>query len=206
MKLTLAIKRKMVVAAVFSAVSFVLMMLQFSVPIMPGFIKLDFSELPALIIAFAYGPWWGAAVCAIKNIIHLPFTTTFCVGELSNFLLGAFFVVPAGYIYKIRKTKGFAIIGALIGAAIMAVASFFTNYYITYPAYTAFMPIDQIINAYRMALPSVSLNLSDSVTDALKTVLWVFNVPFNFVKGTLNTAIAFFIYKPLSPIIKGKIK
>ena len=206
MKLKSSTRRKMVVASLLSAVSFVLMLLQFSVPLMPGFIKFDFSELPALIAAFAYGPLWGAAVCAIKNILHLPFTTTFCVGELSNFLLGAVFVVTAGYVYRIKKCKKFAIIGALIGAVVMALVSFPVNYYITYPTYAHMMPIDLIIDAYRMAVPKASLNLGDSITKDLVKVLWIFNVPFNFIKGAFNTLIAIFIYKPLSPIIKGKIK
>ena len=34
--------------------------------------------------------------------------------------------------------------------------------------------------------------------------LIVFNVPFTFIKGMLNTLITFVIYKKISPIIKGK--
>ena len=201
MNLNYVTRRKIIVSAIFSAVSFILMLLQFSVPVMPGFIKLDFSELPALIAAFAYGPWWGVLICFIKNVLHLPFTTTFCIGELSNFLLGAFFVLPAGYIYKLKKCKSFALIGAAAGAFIMALASFPINYFITYPVYSEFMPVIEIVNAYRKILPS--LNLGDDPVANLRSVLFIFNVPFNFVKGLLNTVIAIFIYKPLSPIIKG---
>ncbi len=42
--------RYMTMTAMLSAIAFVLMMLEFSIPIMPSFIKLDFSELPALMI------------------------------------------------------------------------------------------------------------------------------------------------------------
>ena len=79
--------RFLVVTAVLGAVSAVLMMLSFSVPFMPSFIKMDFSELPALIASFSMGPLSGILVCLIKNLINVTMTTTGGVGELSNFLL-----------------------------------------------------------------------------------------------------------------------
>lgn len=97
--------RKMTVTAILAAVSTVLMFLSFNVPFMPSFIKMDFSELPALIAAFAYGPLSGVIVCLIKNLINLLSTQTGGVGELSNFILGCAFVLPAGLIYKHKKTK-----------------------------------------------------------------------------------------------------
>ena len=52
--------RKLAGTAMLSAVGFILMFIELSVPIMPAFIKLDFSELPALLASFAYGPMAGA--------------------------------------------------------------------------------------------------------------------------------------------------
>ena len=88
----------MSVTAMLSAVAFILMFLDFSVPFMPAFIKMDLSELPALIGAFSMGPVCGILICLIKNVLHLFITTTGGVGELSNFLLGVAFVLPAGWI------------------------------------------------------------------------------------------------------------
>ena len=93
------------VCGLFGAVSAVLMFFSFNVPLMPSFIKMDFSELPALLASFSYGPLAGVAVCAIKNLINVFATTTGGVGELSNFMLGSMFVIPAGLIYKKFKTK-----------------------------------------------------------------------------------------------------
>ena len=45
--------RKIVVIGVFSAIAAILMVLEFPVPFAPSFYGLDFSELPALIGAFA---------------------------------------------------------------------------------------------------------------------------------------------------------
>lgn len=197
MKLTQQSRRNVVVTAMLAAVAFILMLLEFSVPIMPGFIKMDFSELPALIAAYALGPWWGALVCLLKNLLHLTITATAGAGELANCALGVALVVPAGYIYKINKCKGFALLGAAVGAAFMALISFPINYFFTYPIYSWIIPMDQIIAAYRKIMPAV---------DSIGKALLIFNVPFTFVKGLITAAITFVIYKPLSPLIKGKIK
>ncbi len=187
--------RKLAVTAILGAVAAALMFVAFSVPLMPNFIQLDVSELPALIAAFSMGPLSGVAVCLIKNLVHLLATSTGGVGELSNFLLGTAFVLPAGLIYKASKSRKGALIGSLAGAAAMAVASLPANYFITYPVYTLFMPMEAIIGAYQLINPHV-----DSLLDAL---IW-FNMPFTFCKGLISVAVTFLIYKKISPIIKGK--
>lgn len=186
--------RYMTMTAMLSAVAFVLMFLEFNVPFMPSFIKMDLSELPALIGAFAMGPASGVIICLIKNLLHLLMSTTGGVGELSNFVLGALFVIPAGLMYKKKKGRKSALIGSLIGAVVMAVVSVFSNYVIVYPVYTAFMPMDTIISMYQAILPSA---------DTLLKCLVIFNMPFTFVKGLINVIITFLIYKHISPIIKG---
>ena len=187
--------RKMTGTAMLGAVATVLMFIDFSVPIMPSFIKMDVSELPALIASFAYGPLSGIAVCLIKNLINLTRTSTAGVGELCNFMLGVCFVLPAGLIYLRRKSRSTAAIGALVGAACMAVLSVPVNYFITYPVYTNFMPLDTIIGMYQAIFPGV---------DGLLQCLVVFNLPFTFVKGLVDAGLTFLVYKPLSPILHGR--
>lgn len=186
--------RKMTMTAMLSAIAFILMFLDFSVPFMPSFIKMDLSELPALIGAFAMGPVSGVVICLIKNLLHLFITTTGGVGELSNFILGACFVLPAGLIYKKWKGKKAAAIGAMAGAVLMAVVSVVSNYFIVYPVYYAFMPKEAILAAYQAIFSGV---------DNILQCLVVFNMPFTFVKGLFSVIITLLIYKPLSPIIKG---
>ena len=181
--------------AVMTAVATALMYLEFSVPVIPGFIKFDFSELPPLLATYSLGPIAGVLVCLFKNLFHMIGTTTGCVGELSNFLLGACLVVPAGLIYKFRKTRVTALIGAAIGSLVMALMSLLVNYYITYPLYMKlFMPLEAILNAYQTINPAAT---------SLWKALLMFNLPFNFVKGLITAVLTFLIYKPLSPIIKG---
>ena len=186
--------RYMAVTAMLSAVAFILMFFEFSVPFMPAFVKLDLSELPALIGAFSMGPLCGVLVCLVKNLLHVLITTTGGVGELSNFVLGAAFVLPAGFIYKRKKSRKTAIIGSLTGAVLMALISVVSNYFVMYPFYTAFLPMDEIIAMYQAIFPGVN---------GLLECLIVFNMPFTFIKGMCSVVITFFIYKKISPILKG---
>lgn len=184
------------VSAVMGAVGFVLMLLEFPLPfIIPSFIKLDFSEIPAIISAFAFGPQYGILVCFIKNLLHLFVTTSAGVGELSNFLLGAVFTGIAGIIYLRRKTRRGALIGALAGSLAMSVISIFTNYAVVYPAFTVIygMPMEAIIGMYSTILP---------FSDTLLKSLVIFNLPFTFVKGVIDAAVCFAVYKRISPILK----
>lgn len=188
--------RALTVTAMLSAVAFVLMFLDFSIPfLIPSFVKMDASELPGLLAAFSLGPVYGVAVCLVKNLIHLAISTTGGVGELCNFLLGVFFVLPAGLIYQRSKTRKGALAGALVGAVCMAVLSIPLNYYITYPFYSNFMPIEIIIGKYQKLRPSVN---------GLLECLILFNAPFTLLKGLIVTVLCFLIYKPLSPILHGK--
>ena len=189
--------RKLTGTAMLGAVAAVLMYMEFPIPIMPSFVKLDVSELPALLAAYANGPVSGIAVCLIKNLIKLPSTSTAAVGELFNFVMGALFVGVAGLIYKRNKTRKGAIVGALLGALVMAVVSVPYNYFIVYPAYVVMyhLPLDAIIGMYQAINPNVN---------GLLNCLLVFNLPFTFFKGMLDAVICFAIYKPLSPILHGR--
>ncbi len=187
--------RKLTVTALLSAVSIVLSFIGLSGPWMPAFIRLDFSDLPVLLAGFAFGPWYGIAVCFMKNIFNLFFGTAGWVGAISNFLLSVLFVVPAAWLYQIKRNKKSALIGSLTGAFFMAIAGIFTNYYIVYPMYTAMMPMDVIIKMYQAINPAV--------TDLWKALIYM-NFPFTLVKGLLNVAFTFILYKRLSPLFFGK--
>ena len=190
--------RELTVTAMLSAVGCVLMMLDFPLPMLiPSFVKMDVSELPALLASFSLGPVYGIAVCLVKNILNVIFHgSTGGIGELCNFLIGASFVGTAGLIYRSHKTRKGAVIAALVGAVVMAVVSVPVNYFLSYPVYAAmFGGIDAIIAAYQELRPG---------TNGLMECLLVFNMPFTLVKGLLNAAICFLIYKPLSPILHGR--
>lgn len=191
--------RKIAATAMLSAISFVLMFIEFPIPMLiPPFIKFDISDLPALLGAFAFGPWTGALIELLKNLLHIVFkgSSSAYVGELCNFILGAMMCITAGYIYKNQKNKKHAIIGAICGAGIMAVISVPINYFIVYPTYVIAykMPMTVIIDMYKKLLPA---------SNTLLKSLIIFNMPFTFVKGIIDAIICIFIYKPLSPLLHG---
>lgn len=192
--------RNMAVAGMLSAVAFVLMFLDFPIPMLiPPFVKMDFSDLPALLGAFALGPVYGVLISLLKNILHIVIagTTTACAGELGNFLMGAVFAASAGWIYSKKKDRKGALIAALLGALIMGILSVPINYFVTYPAYIQFygMSAESILQMYQLILPSMK-NLTQC--------LIVFNAPFTLMKGLFDVVLCFLIYKPLSPILHGK--
>ncbi|MBO5248164.1 MAG: ECF transporter S component [Clostridia bacterium] len=189
--------RNLAVTAIFAAISAVLMYIQIGLPILPSFLKFDFSDFPALIVSFAVSPWHGALVCLLKNLLHLLTTTTAGVGELNNFIIATLFVVPAGIVYHRNKTRKTALIGAVTGTVSSAVLSVIYNYFIGYPLFSAALgiPMVGIVGMYSGILPSA---------DTLWEALLIFNLPLTLVKGAVSTLITMLIYKRISPLLKGK--
>ena len=103
--------------AVLSAIAFILAFLEFPVPLSPAFVRMDLSDLPALIGAFAYGPLAGVLIELVKNALQLTSTATAGVGELANFIMGGTFVLVAGAVYRRRKTKKAALLPASLQAS-----------------------------------------------------------------------------------------
>lgn len=190
--------RTLATVAILGAVSTVLMYLEFPLPfLIPPFIRFDFADIPALLASFAMGPVAGISVCLIRCTVHLLASQSAGVGELANFLLGCFFVLPAGLVYGKIKTRGGALIGAACGAVLMTAASLPVNLFITYPFYISAygMTEEAILSAYRAIIPS---------TKNLVSALIIFNMPFTFLKGAATTLVTFLIYKRLSPILHSK--
>lgn len=190
--------RNLAVTAMLSAVALILMYLEISIPIMPAFVKFDFSDLPALIGAFALGPVYGVVIEFIKNLLHLLVSQSMFIGELSNFILGAAFTFTAGMIYKHKKTKMSALLGGIIGAVVMGVISVFSNYFVVYPVYIAVYfggDVNVCIGMYKAIVPAMK---------SLLQCLICFNLPFTIVKGLISVGISMLIYKPLSRFFKGR--
>ena len=192
--------RNLVAAGILGAIGAILMILNINIPsIMPIFIKLDFADLPAVIASFAFGPTGGIMVCLIKNFLNLILASnTGGVGELSNFILGCAYVIPAGLIYKKHHNFKGAIIGALTGSITSATVGYFSNYFVIYPLFTLTgLSMNTIIGMYTAVFPNI---------DTLWEALLYFNVPFTFIKFLLTSILTFLIYKRISPILKGKNK
>ena len=190
--------RKIVVTGVFSAMAAVLMVLEFPVPFAPPFYGLDFSEIPALIGAFAYGPVAGVMIEFLKILIKLvmkPSSTAF-VGELANFVVSCMLVLPASILYLVKKSRCQAILGAAAGTLLMTVFGTAFNAVYLLPKFAQMygMPLEAIIEMGAAIHPSIH-----SVT-AL-AVMCV--APLNLLKGSLVSLVTVLVYKKLSPVLKA---
>ncbi len=179
--------------AVLSAIAAILMFIETPLPLMPPFLKLDISDIPALAGAFALGPAAGILTELIKNLIHLTMSQTGGAGELANFIVGIAFVAPAGFIYKYHKSFHGAVVALAIGGTFMALLSCSVNYYITIPFYvkTGF-PLDEII----AWTASVNKNITD-----MRSLIVMGILPFNVIKVTIVSIVTILIYKRISPIL-----
>lgn len=178
--------RTITMTALLAAISYVLAFLEFPVPLSPSFARMDLSDLPALIGAFAFGPVTGVMIELIKNILQLLSTSTGGIGELANFLMGASYVLAAGFIYRYKKK--IAIWACVISSIVMGIAAAIVNYFILLPLFETFMPLDQLIASFGEFLPFIKTKLDVVLFNAL---------PFNILKGLVIGAITMMIYKNL---------
>ena len=138
---------------------------------------------------------YGVTIELIKNILQLLSTSTGGIGELANFLMGASYVLVAGFIYKYKKTKKMAMWACVISSVVMGIAAAIVNYFILLPLFETFMPLEQLIESFGEFLPFIKTKLDVVLFNAL---------PFNILKGLVIGAITMMIYKKLTPILKGE--
>ena len=181
--------------SVLAVISALLMLLEFPLPFAPAFYELDLSEIAVLIAGFALGPLAGVLTELIKILLNLIMngTITAFVGELSNFLIGVSFVLPASLIYKHNKSLKGAIIGMAVGTLSLGVIGAILNYFVLVPAYSKFLvSMDAIIEMGNKVNPSI---------DGLWTLILFATLPFNLLKGVICSIVTALIYKRVSPIL-----
>lgn len=123
--------------AMLSAVAFVLMLFEFPL-ITSSYLKMDFSDIPAIIGGIIFGPIYSVIIELVKNVLELVIKgmgTQMGFGNLMNFIVGCAFAVPYSIIVrrfyensKSEKGKVFSlIIASIVSAIITVVLGFFAN-------------------------------------------------------------------------------
>lgn len=184
--------QRVALTGMMTALAEVLMMLEIALPLMPGFLKYDLSDIPALFAGFVCGPLAAVIVEFLKNLLHMPFTNTQYIGEVANFISGSCFVLAATIVYrKIGEIKG-VILSLAAGTVALTVATSFVNYFFCLPLYEKVMgfPLPAIIDMCDKANTIVKIN------SKLDVILMTF-VPFNIFKGITISIAAFMFYMPL---------
>ncbi len=188
--------------AILSAIAVIVMLFEFPLWFAPSFYELDLSEFVVLIAGFALGPMAGVITEFMKIVLNLVIngTTTAFIGELSNFVTGLSFVLPATLIYKYKKTLSGAIIGMSVGTVSLAVVGSAMNYYLLIPTYARLMMGDKTYEETFNGIIAMGSLLNPNI-DGLFTFVLYATAPFNLVKGVICSIITGLIYKPLSPIL-----
>lgn len=164
--------RNMVFTGVLSALAIVLYFIE--IPLFTQYLKIDFSDLPAAVAGITFGPAAAVAVELIKNLAHLPATTTMGFGDLINFIVGTALVVPLSLVTRRLRRGGrpnpvCVGLGGAAGLACMVAVGVVGNYLIAPPYFAAVLHIKLAGAVLWGAIGSATLlNLIKSV---LTTVL-----------------------------------
>ncbi len=204
--------RKMVMIGLLSALAYVLMFVTIPFKFL-GFLEFEFSDIPAVIAALQFGPIAGVIVEFVKNIIKaLTASQTGMVGELANFLICSAYIIPMGFLYKLRmqkklrnstlndpvnkKTSGdkiYMIMMFAVATACFTVAGVLLNYFIMLPLYARlFGGMDTIVGIAAASVPAVK---------DMSSLILIGITPFNIFKGIYISIIGYYTYR----LLKGRI-
>ena len=189
MKLNL---KNMVLVSILGAISGVLMLFKFPLPIAPTFMKMDFSDSVLIIGGFLTGPVYSLIMIFIKWIVKLIITSTSTAyaGELSGLILNISFILPMSYFYSKNKTKKTAIILMIIFSITTSLIAIFTNVYMIFPLYG--LSGNAIVGPFKVLFPFV---------DSVWQVMLISILPFNLMKIAINSIIALVLYKKVSTFV-----
>lgn len=189
--------KSITVTAAMTAISFVLyMFVKFPLPFLfPQFLDIQFSELPAMLTGFMLGPVWGCVVIVLKCLLKMPFSTTACVGELGDMLMGIAFVLPAALLYRRRRTKRTAIVALCVGTLAETAVALLVNGVLLIPFYAKAFGWDAVVGMMTELFPSIT---RESI---YRYYLPLSVLPFNILRLSVVSLITFFVYKHLHKLI-----
>ena len=165
--------RYIAVVAMFTAISFVAVLISKVIPNVAGFLSYEPKDAVIVISGFIFGPLTCVFVSVLTSIIEmLTISSTGFYGLLMNVVSTCAFTVPAAWFYRKHHTLRGAVIGLGIGIVVLAACMVLWNYIIT-PFY---MGVDRSV-----------------VAGMLMSIF----LPFNLIKGGINAGITLLIYKPV---------
>ena len=165
--------RYLACVAMFTALSYVAVLLARSIPNVQGFLSYEPKDAIIVIAGFIFGPLTCVIISLLCSFLEMiTVSSTGVYGFVMNAVATCAFAVPAAWIYQKNRIQKGALIGLLAGVLSMAACMVAWNYVIT-PLY---MGVDRA-----------------TVAGMLATVF----LPFNLVKGGLNAGLVLLLYKPV---------
>ena len=182
--------------SILSAIGYILMFISVPLPMLfPEFLKIDISDLTALLGGISLGPMAGVTIAFLKNLLQFitGMSTTGGVGEFANFLIGGSFVFTVSYIYSKKRNIQGVIIGLVSGMVVMTVVGCVANYFIILPFYaTIGWSIDAIV--------SMGAAINPVIDSKMSFVIWMI-APFNILKSGLMSLLTLPMYKKTEKIL-----
>lgn len=177
----------MIILALFGTISLLLFFLNFPLPLLPPYLKVDFGDVPALIAGLIFSPMAGVIVIAIKNGLYLLVGGGEPVGVAANFLAASMFVLPVSILYHKHKTVKSVISGLVVGTIVMAIGMSVLNYLVLLPIYAWFM------------------GMEDMKIESVKRAAVLFGIlPFNIIKGVIVGLLFVPLFMKMRHWIDGK--
>ena len=165
--------RNMAVIAMFSAVSFVAVLISRIIPDVAGFLSYDPKDAVIVIAGFIMGPMASVAISVIVSFIEMiSISSTGPYGFLMNVVSTCAFAVPAAWFYKKNHSQKGAVIGLLFSVVVLVICMAIWNY---------------VVTPYYMGVER------QMVADMMFTVF----VPFNLAKGGINAGLSLLLYRPI---------
>lgn len=209
-KKTLFSAGNIAIMGILTAIAFVLYaFVKFPLAFMfPSWLDIQISDLPALLGGFALGPVAGCIIIVVKCCLKMPMTSTGCVGELADIIVGIAFVLPASLIYKYHKNKKGAIFGMVLGATCAVIASVLANWVVLIPFYAKhFFGNGDYTAGLETICDMVGVLYSGVNTENFYVYyLFLAVVPFNMLRCAICAIITYFTYKPLSKALHWEIR
>ena len=192
--------RRITIVAICAAIAAVLHMLDFPLLFLaPEFYKLDFSELPVMLCGFYLGPSATVACEAVKILLKLLLkgTSTAFVGDFANFCVGCSLVLPAAIVYHTKKSRKSAILGLVIGTAVLTVFG---------SAFNAIYLLPKFAQLYGLEMDSI-IAMGSAVNaniHSVSTFVLLAVAPLNLIKGVSISVLTLLLYKRVARPLFGK--
>ncbi|MFS0674391.1 ECF transporter S component [Ornithinibacillus sp. 179-J 7C1 HS] len=162
---------RLIILSLLGALSLLLFFINFPLPLLPSYLKIDFSDVPAIMASLIFSPLAGVIVVAIKNVLYLAIGGGEIVGVTANFLAGVLLVLPIGILYHKFKNVKSIVSGLITGTIIMAIGLSVFNYFVLLPAYGLMMGWGEMTHSVKLSTIFVGI------------------IPFNIVKGIIVGAL-----------------
>ncbi len=155
-----------------------------------AFLSFDMKDAVIVIASFIYGPLSAIPMALIAALIELIWSGTGIYGVIMNFSSSMCFSFVAALIYKYRRTLTGAILALYTGCILTVI-------------------VMMVLNTFLTPLYLETLGMSAEVAkEYVKEYLPILILPFNISKVLMNSAIAMFLYKPVTEALSraGMIK